>query len=85
MNRLTESNFLKENIDMYAVLRKLCEYEDLEEQELLVKIECRCKDCVHSDCAGCNGTTLYCMKNECYMQHEDFCIYAERTKEENNE
>ena len=37
MERLTENGFLKENIDMYTVLRKLCEYEDLEEQGLLHK------------------------------------------------
>ena len=47
MNRLTKSDLLKENIDMYTVLRKLCEYEDLEEQGLLLRLPCKVGDVVY--------------------------------------
>jgi len=40
MERLTKNGLLKENIDMYTVLRKLSNYEDLEEQGLLFRLPC---------------------------------------------
>lgn len=57
---------------------RLAEYEELEEQGLILKISCRCKDCKHVDFAGCLNTTCYCMKNGCFMQMDDFCKYAEK-------
>ena len=69
-------------INYEKVLTKLGQYEDAEEQGLLVKIECHCKDCKHVDFAGCKNKTCYCIEHECYMQEDDFCKYAERYKEE---
>lgn len=64
----------------WTVFDKLAEYEQAEEDGLLIRIECRCKDCVHVDYAGCSNTTCYCMKNSCFMQEDDFCKYAEKSK-----
>lgn len=66
----------------YECFKKLADYEDAEEQGLLVKVECHCKDCKHVDFAGCKNKTCYCLEHECYMQEDDFCKYAERYKEE---
>ena len=63
-------------------LKELKAYRDAEKQGLLVKIDCRCRGCKHVDFAGCKNKTCYCLKNECYMQEDDFCKYAERYKEE---
>lgn len=41
MDRLTEKGFLKNNTDMYTVLRKLSQYEDAEENGLLLKLPCK--------------------------------------------
>lgn len=59
---------------------KLAEYEDLEEQGLLLRLPCHCKECKHVDYAGCAGTTCYCMKNGAFMQEDDFCKYAEKKR-----
>lgn len=85
MAKLTEENikqFLEKHSTTGEVIEKLAEYERLEEQGLLVKIECHCKDCKHVDFAGCNNGACYCYMNECYMNEDDFCKYAERYKEE---
>ena len=66
-------------------MHELAEYWSMEDQGLLLKLECRCKDCVHVDCVGCSGTTVYCMKHEAYMNEDDFCIHAEKTKGEEHE
>jgi hypothetical protein len=67
---------------IWLAIDKLADYEDAEEQGLLVRIECHCKDCKHVDFAGCKNGTCYCYMNECYMNENDFCKYAERYKEE---
>lgn len=69
-----------ENDYIIAVQEKLRDYEQAEEDGLLIRVECRCKDCVHVDYAGCSNTTCYCMKNGCFMQEDDFCKYAEKSK-----
>lgn len=61
---------------------KLAEYEDLEEQGLLFKIPCYCKECGYVDYAGCAGTTCYCMRSGAFMQEDDFCNYAEKDRSE---
>lgn len=90
MERLTRKNksinsyILKDPsaIGCMDAVDKLGNYEDLEEQGLLFKIPCRCKDCIHVNYEGCAGTTCYCMKNGCFMQNDDFCIYAEQKLKE---
>jgi hypothetical protein len=88
MERLTERDGLivhskfKGDWGSQNILHRLAEYEDAEEDRLLIRVECRCKDCVHVDYAGCLNTTCYCMKNSCFMQEDDFCKYAEKPKTE---
>lgn len=78
---LVRSKF-KEEYGSQTILHALADYEDAEEQGLLVKIECRCKDCVYADFAGCSKGTCYCLKHESYMEEDDFCKRAEKYEEE---
>lgn len=71
---------LKREFDSLKGIQKLGAYEDAEEQGLLLRIECHCKDCKYVNFDGCLNTTCYCRKNGCFMQMDDFCKYA--TKEE---
>lgn len=64
------------------IYEKLAEYEDLEEQGLLLRLPCHCRDCKHVDYVGCAGTTCYCKKNGAFMQEDDFCKYAEKDEAE---
>lgn len=68
--------------ELIDFVNELEEYKEHEEQGLLVKINCRCRDCKHVDFAGCTDKTCYCYKNECYMNEDDFCKYAEKDNEE---
>lgn len=63
-------------------VEKLKQYRDLEEQGLLLRLPCHCKDCKHVDYIGCAGNTCYCMKNGAFMQEDDFCKYAEKEEAE---
>lgn len=56
-------------------IAKLAEYEDLEEQGLLIRLPCHCKDCKYVDY---EGTDSYCLRNSAFMQEDDFCKYAEK-------
>lgn len=60
------------------IAKKCDEWVRAEEQGLLFKIPCHCKDCIYVNYEGCAGTTCYCMKNSCFMQNDDFCVYAEK-------
>ena len=68
--------------DFQKVMSKLADYEDAEEKGLLFKVDCRCKDRAYVNYDGCLNTTCYCRKNGCFMQENDFCIYAKRTDKE---
>lgn len=63
-----------EEIQKYRAIGTLEECREAMER---VKMQCHCKDCIHVDCAGCRGKTVYCMKHGCYMQEDDFCNHAE--------
>lgn len=41
MDRLTDKGFLKDNTNMYTVLQRLSQYEDAEENGLLLKLPCK--------------------------------------------
>ena len=66
------------------VLVKLAEYEDAEEQGLLVKVECHCKDCVHwSDMvAGATEHVKLCSIGGYMVGKNGYCVYAEKKLEE---
>ena len=59
---------------------KLAEYEDAEEQGLLVKIECRCKDCVHwsDSVAGATEHVKLCTVGGYMVGENGYCVYAEQ-------
>lgn len=62
-------------------INKLAEYEDAEEQGLLVKVECHCKDCVHwSDCGYsiCTEYAKVCKLGGYMVGKNGYCVYAEK-------
>lgn len=72
--------------EMEKILRlgeKLYQYEDAEEQGLLVKVECHCKDCVHwSDMvAGATEHVKLCTVGGYMTGMNGFCVYAEQKLE----
>ena len=62
------------------VCEKLGEYEDAEEQGLLVKIPCHCKDCSHwvDGCAGCMEHVKLCDVGHYMVGENGYCLYAEK-------
>ena len=69
--------------EMKKILRladKLKEYEDAEEQGLLVKIPCNCKDCSHwvDGCAGCTEHVKLCDVGHYMVGENGYCLYAEQ-------
>ena len=75
--------------EMKKILRlaeKLKEYEDAEEQGLLVKIPCYCKDCLHwvDGCAGCTEHVKLCDVGHYMVGENGYCLYAEQ-KVRNNQ
>ena len=70
----------------YEVCEKLGEYEDAEEQGLLVKIPCHCKDCSHwvDGCAGCTEHVKLCDVGHYMVGENGYCLYAEQ-KARNNQ
>lgn len=92
MNRLTESDayWLGEEFwtsarepddeEIDEVYMKLKEYEDAEEQGLLVRVECRCKDCVHwSDMvAGATEHVKLCTIGGYMVGKNGYCLYGEK-------
>lgn len=69
------------NCEYYdKLLKKFAEYEDLEEQGLLQRIECRCKDCVHwSDMvAGATEYVKLCTIGGYMVGENGYCVYGER-------
>lgn len=54
--------------------------EDTEEQGLLVKIDCHCKDCVHwSDMvAGATEHVKLCTIGGYMVGHNGYCVYGEK-------
>lgn len=60
-----ESDVWVKQHDYISTVRKLCDYEDLEEQGLLVRLPCKVGDIVYVD-----STTLPIENMECY---EDIC------------
>lgn len=61
-------------------IEKLADYEDAEEQGILVKIECCCKDCVHwSDgVAGATEHVKLCTVGGYMVGENGYCVYAEQ-------
>ena len=73
--------------EMKKILRlaeKLKEYEDAEEQGLLVKIPCHCKDCSHwvDGCAGCTEHVKLCEVGDYMVGENGYCLYAEKKLKE---
>ena len=69
-------------------LKELKEYRDTEEQGLLVRVECRCKDCVHwSDMvAGATEHVKLCTIGGYMVGENGYCSYGEKKlKGEENE
>lgn len=62
------------------VIDKLAKYEDAEEQGLLVKIECHCKDCVHwfDRVAGATEHVKLCTVGGYMVAKNGYCVYAEK-------
>lgn len=63
-----------------SAIQKLAEYEELEEQGLLLRLPCHCKDCVHwSDMAACTTEHAKVCTVGRYMVGENgYCVYAKR-------
>lgn len=61
-------------------LKELKTYKDAEEQRLLVKIECRCKDCVHwsDSVAGATEHVKLCTVGGYMVGENGYCVYAEQ-------
>lgn len=75
--------------EMKKILRlaeKLKEYEDAEEQGLLIKIPCHCIDCSHwvDGCAGCTEHVKLCEVGHYMVGENGYCLYAEK-KARNNQ
>ena len=66
-------------------MKKCKKYEDAEEQGLLVKIPCHCKDCSHwvDGCAGCTEHVKLCEVGHYMVGENGYCLYAEQ-KARNN-
>lgn len=91
-NSVAYSEFNSNNSDgcyemMDNCLHKLAEYKDAEEQGLLVKIECRCKDCVHwSDgVAGATEHVKLCTVGGYMVGENGYCVYGEQALAEMKE
>lgn len=75
---------VRENKDyssrIQLLFEKLAQYEDAEEQGLLVKVECHCKDCVHwSDMvAGATEHVKLCSIGGYMVGKNGYCVYAEQ-------
>lgn len=63
-----------------TAIEKLAEYEDAEEQGLLLIGKCHCEKCIHHVRTDCGSTTIYCTKHECYMYEKNFCKDGEALK-----
>lgn len=61
-------------------LEELKQYKETEEQELLVKVECHCKDCVHwsNMCTGCTDSIKLCTVGGYMVGENGYCVYAEK-------
>lgn len=62
------------------MVKKLADYEDAEEQGLLVKIQCHCKDCKHwkDEVAGCTEHVKVCDIGGYMVGENGYCLYAEQ-------
>ena len=90
MERLTESNpsWIDDELwesacepsceEIDAVYRKLKDYEDLEEQGLLLRLPCKVGTSVYMVAQDCGGDTLDCMRGDC-----EGCPYLYSFVEEN--
>lgn len=45
----------------------------------------RCGECEYCDYSGCKNKTVYCLKNECFMQEDCYCSYGKRRESEVSE
>ena len=54
-----------ENNYFISVQEKLREYEDLDEQGLLLRLPCRVGTSVYMVAQDCGGDTLYCIRGDC--------------------
>lgn len=63
----------KNSSSIPLAFKKLGEYEDAEEQGLLLMGKCHCEKCIHHVRTDCGSTTIYCTKHECYMYEKNFC------------
>lgn len=50
---------------IYQAIHKLAEYEDLEEQGLLLRLPCKVGTSVYMVAQDCDGDTLDCMRGDC--------------------
>ena len=80
MNRLTNpgTKEAKSNVTIRQALDKLAEYEDLEEQGLLLRLPCKVGTSVYMVAQDCGGDTLDCMRGDC-----EGCPYLYSFVEEN--
>ena len=67
-----------ENNYFISVQEKLREYEDLDEQGLLLRLPCRVGTSVYMVAQDCGGDTLYCIRGDC-----EGCPYLYSFVEEN--
>ena len=70
----------KSNVWTADCIEKLGAYEDAEEQGLLVKIQCHCKDCKHwkDGVAGCTQHVKLCGIGGYMVGENGYCLYAEQ-------
>lgn len=88
MERLTKkdfnytTDFIKRDIDSWSIaqcLKKLQEYENLEEQGLLLRLPCKIGSPVYMVAQDCGGDTLDCRRGDC-----EGCPYLYSFVEENS-
>ena len=67
-------------INVINVLEEYKENKDAEEQGLLIKIPCHCKDCSHwvDGCAGCTEHVKLCDVGHYMVGENGYCLYAEQ-------
>ena len=82
-----ESKQFWEHYQVREWLKELKKYKDAEEQGLLVKIECRCKDCVHwsDSVAGATEHVKLCTVGGYMVGENGYCVYAEQASKQMGE
>ncbi len=70
---------IKLESDYIKAIEKLAEYEDLEEQGVLLKLPCKVGDTVYSIAEDCGGDALDCRNRDC-QNCVDFYRFVEENK-----